>query len=202
MEGSECMRKHQESLPPPDRSSLKTTDENPPDKPHHAPLTNLITARSNLAHLGHAQPTSSSMIKSISIPVRELMSRDLVVLQPDDTLQKVEQSFRAYNIHHIPVVDESGQLKGLVTRSDFSRANHLLAHFRQDFKSVLVKDIMTRQLATITPDQPVQSVAEVFLTNIMHAMPVVDGGMLVGIITTQDLLRYLLEQRKQLTEQK
>ncbi len=140
------------------------------------------------------------MIKSIPIPVSELMSRDLVVLKPEDNLQAIEQCFRAYNIHHIPVVNEEGQLKGLVTRSDFSRANHLLAHFRQDFKSVLVQDIMTRQLATTTPNTPVHEVATVFLSNIMHALPVVDGNTLVGIITTQDLLRYLLEQRKQLTE--
>jgi|AntRauTorckE5430_2_1112549.scaffolds.fasta_scaffold32437_2 CBS domain-containing protein len=140
------------------------------------------------------------MIKTLSIPVSELMSRDLVVLQPSDSLQQVEQCFRAYNIHHIPVVNEAGQLKGLVTRSDFSRANHLLAHFRQDFESVLVKDIMTTQLAKTTPDAPVQQIAEVFLSNIMHAMPVVDGDTLVGIITTQDLLKYLLEERKQLTE--
>ena len=59
---------------------------------------------------------------------------------------------------------------------------------------------MTRQLATTTPDTPVHEVATVFLSNIMHALPVVDGDTLVGIITTQDLLRYLLEQRKQLTE--
>ncbi|MEQ8702462.1 MAG: CBS domain-containing protein [Phaeodactylibacter sp.] len=140
------------------------------------------------------------MIKSIPIPVSELMSRDLVVLQPEDSLQEVEQCFRAYNIHHIPVIGESGQLRGLVTRSDFSRASHLLVHFRQDFKEVLVRDIMTQQLATTTPDTQVHHVAEVFLSNIMHAMPVVDGDTLVGIITTQDLLRYLLEERKQLTE--
>lgn len=140
------------------------------------------------------------MIKSITLPVSELMSRDLVVLQPDSTLQEVERCFRAYNIHHVPVVDEGGRLKGLVTRSDASRANHLLAYFRQDFDSVLVKDIMTRQLATLPPNAPVQQAAEIFLSNIMHAMPVVDGDTLVGIITTQDLLKYLLEERKQLTE--
>lgn len=140
------------------------------------------------------------MIKSIPIPVSELMSRDLVVLKPEDSLEEVEQCFRAYNIHHIPVVDEAGQLKGLVTRSDFSRANHLLAHFRQDLKDILVREIMTHQLATTRPESPVHIVAEVFLSNIMHAMPVVDGDTLVGIITTQDLLKYLLEERKQLTE--
>ena len=140
------------------------------------------------------------MIKTIPIPVSELMSRDLVVLKPEDNLQAMQQCFRAYNIHHIPVVDDAGKLLGLLTRSDFARSNYLLAHFKQGFKEILVKDIMTRQLATISPDAPVQEVAEVFLSNIMHAMPVLDGDTLVGIITTQDLLRYLLEERKQLTE--
>ncbi len=128
------------------------------------------------------------------------MSRDLVVVKPGDSLEQVEQCFRAYNIHHLPVVDEQGHLAGLITRSDFSRANHLLAHFRQDFKSVLVKEMMTRQLATATPDTPMHKIAEVFLSNVMHAMPIVDGNNLVGIVTTQDLLKYLLEERKRLTE--
>ena len=140
------------------------------------------------------------MNKPIPIPVSELMSRDLVVVKPADSLEQVEQCFRAYNIHHLPVVDENGQLVGLITRSDFSRANHLLAHFRQDFKSVLVEEMMTRQLATATPETPVHQIAEVFLSNVMHAMPIVDGNNLVGIVTTQDLLKYLLEERKRLTE--
>ena len=79
------------------------------------------------------------MIKTIPIPVSELMSRDLVVLKPEDNLKAMQQCFRAYNIHHIPVVDDAGKLLGLLTRSDFARSNYLLAHFKQGFKEILLK---------------------------------------------------------------
>ncbi|MCB0571256.1 MAG: CBS domain-containing protein [Phaeodactylibacter sp.] len=131
------------------------------------------------------------MIKVQSIPVSEVMSRDLLIIRKDEMLGRVNEIFRAYNIHHLPVVDAHGQLCGIISKADQLRANHLIGLYNQAFhEEVTAQDIMTRQVATIGPDEPLQKAADVFLSNIFHALPVVDRGQLIGIITTHDLLRF------------
>lgn len=139
-----------------------------------------------------------AMIKPIPIAVRQLMSRDLVVARPEDPIEKADQIFMSYNIHHLPIVDKDGQLQGLVTKSDYARLSRLLSLFKPAYEQVRMSDIMTRKLATIGPDEEVTEAAKVFQSNILHALPVVDSGQLVGLITTHDLLGFLLEERKRL----
>lgn len=140
-------------------------------------------------------------MKTIQAPVSNIMSRELVVIKPEDNLRQVDQLFMAYNIHHLPVVDEDGKLCGLITRNDYARAGHLLGHFQLSYDQVLVKNLMSQQLATAAPDTPISEVAQVFLSNVMHALPIVEKGELLGLVTTHDLLRYLLEERKLLAGQ-
>jgi len=132
--------------------------------------------------------------KMTDLPVKELMSRDLVVIRPGDTLAEMERLFLAYNIHHLPVVDAGGKLCGLVSKTDMYKARAEAADM------VKVEGIMTKQVATAVPDTPLNEVADVFLGNILHAMPIVDNGELLGLVTAQDVLRYCLKEQKLLEE--
>ena len=132
--------------------------------------------------------------KMTDLPVKELMSRDLVVIRPGETLVELERLFLAYNIHHLPVVDASGKLCGLVSKTDMYKAR------AEGGDTATVEDIMTKQVATAVPDTPLREVADVFLSNILHAMPIVDHGELLGLVTAQDVLRYCLNERKLLEE--
>lgn len=132
--------------------------------------------------------------KMTELPVKELMSRDLVVVRPGDTLAEMERLFLAYNIHHLPVVDDSRKLCGLVSKTDMYKARAEAAD------AVKVEDIMTKQVATAVPDTPLREVADVFLSNILHAMPIVDKDELLGLVTAQDVLRYCLKEQKLLEE--
>jgi len=58
-----------------------------------------------------------------------------------------------------------------------------------------IDGIMSTELITVTPDEPIRSVATILSTGARHSLPVVDtGGKLVGIVTTTDLVNYLLDQ--------
>ncbi len=131
------------------------------------------------------------MVRTNPVPVREVMSRDLVIVNEDDNLSRVNDIFQAYNIHHLPVVNEEGKLCGIISKSDQSRADHLIGLYNQNlYEELTAADVMTRQVATIGPDETLEQVAEAFLANVFHALPVVDRGNLVGIITTHDLVRF------------
>ncbi len=133
-------------------------------------------------------------------PVQDLMARDLVVLGPYEPVSAVADAFKRHDIHHLPVVDEEGCLEGMVSKSDFLKISHGFTLFHADnkeeydqalYESLLVKDIMTRNLAVIAPEDSVRKAADIFRENLFHALPVVNGnGKLVGILTTYDLLTY------------
>jgi CBS domain-containing protein len=98
-------------------------------------------------------------------------------------------------IRHLPVTDEGGLLVGIVTDRDIrlnlpSQAtslsvweiNHLLAR-------LTVQKVMTQSVLTVGPDRGAKDAAQLMLDHTIGALPVVDGGRLVGIVTETDLLR-------------
>lgn len=153
---------------------------------------------------GAAPKTLTMINKAVHISVAEVMSRDLYVVRPEDTLERVYEIFHAKSIHHIPVVNEKGKLCGIVSKSDFLRVNHMFCLFNKEkyeeynqklYKAMQVQEIMTSHVATLSPADPLTVAAGIFAENLFHALPVVDKGSLVGILTTQDLLGYCFSEQ-------
>ncbi len=117
--------------------------------------------------------------------VESIMIKDLVTLGPESTLAHVSEIFRTKRIHHIPIVDE-GKLVGLITTYDLWRKN--VSHL--EYESIQVKDVMSKKLVKLEPEDKIGTAAELFLDNRFHALPVVSDGYLVGLVTTFDVLRY------------
>lgn len=141
------------------------------------------------------------MIKETDIAIRELMSRAVVIASPDDTLDKLDELFKAYNIHHLPVVEGNGTLKGIISKGDLERVKLAVdLYFNANDEKVTAKSIMTSQVASIGPNEPIGQAADIFMANIFHALPVVEGNRLIGIITTHDLLKYCFTDEKLLSK--
>ena len=137
------------------------------------------------------------MLEVKSIPVRELMSREVVIVAPKDPIDRIEQQFLAYNIHHIPVVDEEGRLKGIISKGDLDRIKLAVdLYFTSNDEKVKAENIMTSEVACVGPDVTIGEAADIFMANIFHALPVLEDGRLVGILTTHDLLKYCFSDRK------
>lgn len=139
------------------------------------------------------------MLRTLNIPVAEIMTRELLIVEPEDKLEKVRDIFQSNNVHHVPVVDKHGKLAGIISKGDFNRVNHILTLFDEQkykeyndmlYRSITAQEIMTKQVATVSPDDPLSLVADMFKENLFHAVPVVDRNFLVGIITTHDLISY------------
>ncbi len=118
-------------------------------------------------------------------PLSSIMIQNLITVTPDDKLSTVKNLFRNKRIHHIPVI-ENEQLVGLLTTADLLWLNKSF----EEYEAIHVRDIMTRKLATLTPNDKIGSAAELFLLNRFHAVPVVENGKLVGIVTSFDILKY------------
>lgn len=118
--------------------------------------------------------------------VSSIMVREVQTVTPNDSLQKVKELLINNRIHHVPVVETSGKLVGMVTTYDLFK----LSVNQIDYPNTRVANVMTKILATLDPTDKVGTAAEVFMEHLFHALPVVENGNLIGIVTSFDVLRY------------
>ena len=130
--------------------------------------------------------------------VKEVMSRSVVTLTPEQTLREAINLLQSKRIRHLPVVGDS-KVVGIVTDRDVKRATpSLLSGIdRDEYERVLetttVAHFMTREPLTVTPDTKLKAAVKIFLERKVGALLVVDDGHLVGILTDIDILRVVHE---------
>lgn len=134
-----------------------------------------------------------------AVPVSDIMTKDLIVLNPAQSLYEAEALFRKHKIRHIPVV-ESKKLLGILSHSDLLRISFADLTDEEDYVESVVYDmytidqVMAKAPITVNADATVKEVAEVLSQQSFHSLPVVENDELVGIVTTTDLINYMLKQ--------
>ena len=129
--------------------------------------------------------------------VRDYMISNVETLGPDNSMEEAVHLEMRRKIRHIPILD-NGKLVGILTDRDLKRAMpSLLTGTDRDvhervLKTTHVSQIMTRSPTTVGPDSPLRDAVRVLVEKKFGALPVVEGGRLVGIITETDLLRAYL----------
>lgn len=126
------------------------------------------------------------------------MTTALVTVRPDEALKAVHDIFSAHNFHHLPVVGEHDDLLGIISRYDFNKVEYILSleksNAHQDalrrYQNLRAIDIMTKYPLHLSPDDSVGLAADIFLANKFHALPIVEDGRLIGIVTSHDLLAF------------
>jgi CBS domain-containing protein len=119
-----------------------------------------------------------------------------VTLKPDDTLDLANDVISLGRIRHIPVV-ANGTLVGLLSERDLmgAAANQIFGLKQKSksalLKSVLIKDVMKKRVATVEPDTPIKDAAHLMAEKKIGCVPVVSDGSLIGLLTTTDILRYI-----------
>jgi CBS domain-containing protein len=135
---------------------------------------------------------------NLEIPIRELMIREVHTVSADQEINEAIALLRKYRIRHIPVV-QGENIVGMLSRTDINRLTFgaLFDTEVQADEGILdmfsISQVMTGHPRTVRPDQPLRRVAEIFSEEEYHALPVVEGDRLVGIVTTTDLIRHMLK---------
>ena len=134
---------------------------------------------------------------NLDAPVKNYMIKEVLCVHPGDNLEKVKQIFDEKSIHHLPVLDGES-IVGLVSKSDMlfflrgftqSKEDRFINEAR--LTAFRVDEIMTRSLFFVEPGDSLRDALQIFLKNRFHAVPVVSGGKLEGILTTFDIIRHL-----------
>ena len=121
------------------------------------------------------------------------MSRSVKTLARNDKLSIADTLMRAARIRHLPVVDE-GRVVGIVSQRDlfFNALVRALgfgsAARDRMLDSIVVKEVMTEDVVTTTPDVEVRVAAKVMVDRKIGCLPVVDAEALVGILSESDIV--------------
>jgi CBS domain-containing protein len=135
--------------------------------------------------------------------VREAMTKNPITIDPEAPLATAIAVMREKEVRHLPVVDDGGQLLGMITDRDLRSAalgpalvEHLPASARRrlravsaTFEELRVRDAMTWGVVTTQPDVPLAQAAAVMFEGRFGSLPVVESGRLVGLVTERDVLK-------------
>lgn len=128
------------------------------------------------------------------------MTRKVVTVQVEEKLEAVRNLMNQKKIRHLPVLYGT-QLVGIVSRTDINRLTFgSLFEGQQDadeamFQMLSLRQVMSHKPRIVHKSDSIRAVAEIFLKEEFHALPVVDDkneSKLVGIVTTTDIIRKLL----------
>ncbi len=134
-----------------------------------------------------------------SVPVSSIMTKNVVKLNLSDDLTKAEILFKKHHIRHIPVVN-GNVIIGMLSYTDLLRISFADAIEDEDdvdttvYNMFTVEQVMAKKLVSISPETTIKEAAQILASKEFHALPVCEGDLLVGIITTTDLIKCLIDQ--------
>ncbi|MGE0710604.1 MAG: CBS domain-containing protein [Planctomycetota bacterium] len=124
--------------------------------------------------------------------VQDWMTESLILVGPDEPLFAALERMAEDHVRHVLVLDGEGGLRGIVSNRDVVRATALNPEHRLDLHSATVAQVMTpAPLTTVSPGTPVEEAARAMVDRGVNALPVLDKGRPVGIVSSEDLLRVL-----------
>lgn len=132
-----------------------------------------------------------------------IMSTDLKTVAPQDSLATVRSLMHENRIHHVPVVNEEGNLVGLVTLTDVLAATDSILRddeSRLHATEIKVQDIMVQNLATIDEHASLRQAALFLEKHRIGCLPVVTNGNLRGIVTDTDFVGVAINLLEQIEE--
>lgn len=132
-------------------------------------------------------------------PVSKIMTKNVVVIKQNAKLPEADKLFKKYKIRHAPVIKDD-KIVGMLSLTDLKRIsfadNYDDNHSIDDsiYGMLSVAQIMVNKPMKVTSDTTIKEVAALLAKEEFHSLPVVNKGQLVGIVTTTDLLKYLVDR--------
>ncbi|MGB5418462.1 HPP family protein [Algibacter sp.] len=130
------------------------------------------------------------------IPISEIMTKNIIAITPSEDLERAEVLFKRHKIKHIPVM-ANGVIIGMLSFTDLMRISFSETSDDTDsvdsvvYNSFTIEQVMAKDVVTVRSNASIKEVARILAERGFHALPIVDNGELVGIVSSTDLLYYL-----------
>ena len=122
------------------------------------------------------------------------MTKQIYCIDCRDSLKEAIDVLKKHNVRHLPVMDGK-KLMGILSKSDVEKVMVTKVHTNEDIgiPVLTIDQIMTKSVNTIQHDDTVREAAEILSLMSYHALPVLDGENLVGIVSSTDIILYFLK---------
>ena len=145
----------------------------------------------------------------------DVMTRDVKTVKKETTIRELAELFNRHRISSAPVVNDNGEMIGIVTETDLIEQDKNLhiptvislfdwviylesdKKFEKELKKMTgqtVGEIYSEEFVKVTPATPVSDVADILSSRKMNAIPVLDGNKIVGIVARIDLIRTMIKR--------
>lgn len=146
------------------------------------------------------RPTFDSNFKTMKKreAISKIMTANVIAVNESDDLNEVVKIFKKHKVRHLPVVI-GDNIVGIMSRSDVNRLTYGAIFDGQEsvdeaiLNMLTIPQVMTSKPRTLDIDATIKEAAEIFANEEYHALPVTENNKLVGIVTTTDIIKYLLE---------
>lgn len=147
------------------------------------------------------------------LKAKDIMTTDVITVRRETTIRELAELFFQKRISSAPVVDDRGDLLGMVSESNLVEQDKSLhiptvvsifdwviylesdKRFEKELQKMTgqtVGDIFTSPARSVSPESPINEVADIMSTEKIHAVPVVDGNRVVGVIGRIDMIRSMV----------
>ncbi|MBF0472199.1 MAG: CBS domain-containing protein [Nitrospirae bacterium] len=145
-----------------------------------------------------------------NLTAKDIMQKEVITVTPDTSVEEIGRIFIEKDISGLPVIDEYGNLYGIVTENDLismEKPFHIptIIHIFDAFipletdqaiekeirklAATIVDDICTTDITTVNEDTPFQEIAVIMIEKKIHLLPVLSENKLVGIIGKKDMIK-------------
>lgn len=151
------------------------------------------------------------------LTVKDIMTKDVITVTPDMEIVAAAKILMDNHINGVPVVDENGDVVGILCRDDLISQQKRLPvpsffvvldgiiplssskHMEKEMEkiaAITVDHAMTPEPTTVSPDTPIEDVASLMVDKNIHTIPVLDAdGRLAGVVGKEDMLRTLIPRK-------
>lgn len=132
------------------------------------------------------------------MPVSKIMSTDILSVNLTQSLKEVDSIIRDQHVRHVPVVS-GDKIIGMLSKTDLQKISFVNTVDGDELTTAMydnlsIDQVMTKDVTTVEQDDTILDVATILSQNEFHALPVTEKGTLVGIVTTTDLVKFLIDQ--------
>ena len=131
--------------------------------------------------------------------VKDRMIKHPLTISPEESISSAHRYMEDQKVRHLPVVEKSGRMVGLITEDDLLKAEPSSATLLNVWEihalllDVKVKAVMVKDVITTTEETPIEDAANLMLDHKIGCLPITSKGNLLGIITESDIFRIFME---------
>ena len=131
-------------------------------------------------------------------PVSKIMTTDIISVNKTQSLKEVSEIIETKHIRHVPVTS-GDEIIGMLSKTDLNKISFINTIDGDELTSSIydyltIEQVMTKNIATVQVNDIIYDVANLLSRSDFHAVPVLEDEKQVGIVTSRDLIRYLVDQ--------